>query len=89
MLAAKQAATAARQHWGIENNLHRVLDVVFAEDASRVRKDRGPENTALLRRIALTILKQVGGKESIRGKRLIAGWNNQFLEQLLREFLGI
>jgi predicted transposase YbfD/YdcC len=89
VLTAEQANAAARGHWGIENNLHWVLDVIFDEDNSRVRKDHGPENMAHLRRIALTMLKQCDSKGSIRGKRLVAGWDNEFLAKILREFLEI
>jgi hypothetical protein len=55
-------------------------------DRSRVRKDHGPENVALVRRLALSMLKAEGGKGSIRGKRLVAGWNNDFMEKLLFDF---
>jgi hypothetical protein len=63
------------------------LDVGFDEDRSRLRKDHGPENLALLRRLAVSVLKQAnGGKGSIRGKRLTAGWDNDFLERALLDF---
>jgi predicted transposase YbfD/YdcC len=75
-----------RGHWGVENSLHWVLNVTFDEDASRVRKDHGPENLALLRRRALSLLKRTdGGKESIKTKRLRAGWDNAFLEKVIFE----
>ncbi len=77
-----------RGHWGIENSLHWVLDVSFGEDRSRVRTDHGPENFALLRRMAVSTLTVEGSKGSIRGKRLIAGWNNEFLEAVLLDFAG-
>jgi predicted transposase YbfD/YdcC len=51
---AQQFAKTVRSHWGIENSLHYVLDVSFGEDGSRLRKDDGPENTAILRKVALT-----------------------------------
>jgi predicted transposase YbfD/YdcC len=83
--AAKAAAHASyiRGHWGIENGLHWVLDVSFDEDQSRMRKDHSPENMSLLRRLALSLLKQHGTKGSIRGKRLESGWNNDMLEEVL------
>jgi hypothetical protein len=62
------------------------LDVVFDEDRSRVRKDHGPENFALLRRMALSVIKAEESKGSIRGKRQTAGWNNDFLEKILLDF---
>ena len=85
-LSAKRFLEVIRGHWGIENSLHWVLDVAFDEDQSRVRKDHGPENVALVRRLALSMLKAEGSKGSIRGKRLIAGWNNDFMEKLLFDF---
>ena len=87
--SAKKFAASVRNHWGIENGLHWVLDVDFGDDASRVRNGHGPENFALLRRLALAVLKQDKRKDSIRGKRLIAGWDNDYLEQLLLGFLRI
>jgi predicted transposase YbfD/YdcC len=85
--SAKAFLSAARGHWGIENSLHWVLDVCFDEDRSRLRNDHGPENLALLRRLAVSILKQAeGGKGSIRRKRLTAGWDNDFLERALLDF---
>ena len=86
-LRAKPFLQAVRRHWGIENSLHWILDVTFEEDRSRLRTDHGPENFALLRRLAVSHLKQAdGGKGSLRGKRLVAGWSNDFLEQVLRDF---
>jgi predicted transposase YbfD/YdcC len=76
-------AQAVRGHWGIENSLHWVLDVAFREDESRIRKDHAPENSAILRHIALNLLKKVDPKKSVKRKRLIAGWDNQFLANVL------
>lgn len=76
---AKSYAHFIRSHWGIENGLHWVLDVCFDEDGSRMRTDHSPENMALLRRLALCLLKKHGGNGSIRGKRLQSGWNDEFL----------
>lgn len=88
VMSAEDFLGVIRGHWGIENSLHWVLDVSFGEDRSRVRTDHGPENFALLRRMAVSMLTAEGSKGSIRGKRLIAGWNNEFLESVLREFAG-
>jgi predicted transposase YbfD/YdcC len=87
--SAETFAQGVRNHWGIENGLHWVLDVCFGEDASRVRNGHGPENFALLRRLALAVLKQRQDKHSLRGRRLMAGWDNSYLEQLLLDFLRI
>jgi predicted transposase YbfD/YdcC len=80
---AKHMLRAARSHWSIENGLHWVLDIAFREDESRVRKDHAPENLAILRRIALNLLKQnTTVKRGIKNKRLVAAWNNDYLVQL-------
>lgn len=87
--SAKAFAQNVRSHWGIENGLHWVLDVCFGDDASRVRNGHGPANFALLRRLALAVLKQQTDKHSLRGRRLIAGWDHGYLEQLLLDFLRV
>ena len=79
-------AEVARAHWGIENGLHWVLDVTMNEDQSRIRKDNGPENLALLRRLALSLAKLEGSKGSMKGKLKKAGWDNAFLTRLLTQF---
>jgi predicted transposase YbfD/YdcC len=73
-----------RNHWGIENNLHWMLDVVFREDQSRTRKGNAPENMATLRKIALQVLNQQIDKQSIKSRRKIAAWNNDYLLQLIQ-----
>lgn len=81
---AKELARAIRAHWSIENNLHWVLDVVFREDESRVRTGHAAQNFALLRRMALAMIKsEKTSKSSIKGKRLSAGWNHDYLEKIL------
>src|SRR5262249_14838753 len=85
----KTFARAVRSHWGIENRLHWMLDVLFAEDQSRVRKGNGPANLGLFRRLALSILQQdTTSKDSLRGKRLSAGWDEERLLKLLTGFCG-
>jgi hypothetical protein len=80
--------TVVRSHWGIENRLHWVLDIAFAEDHCRVRKDNGQENFAILRHIALNLLKleKTSKRRSIRGKRLLAAWDNPYLLKVLAGF---
>jgi predicted transposase YbfD/YdcC len=80
----KRLAGAVRQHWGIENGLHWVLDVAFNEDRMRQRDRHGIENLALLNRLAVSILRQ---DETVKGgvkcKRKAAGWDDNYLLQLL------
>ncbi|MEG3437851.1 ISAs1 family transposase [Pannus brasiliensis CCIBt3594] len=81
---AEKMAGAIRSHWGIENTVHWILDVTFAEDKSRIRKENAPENFALLRRLALNILKQdIGDKRSVKRKRYLAGLDNDYLLKIL------
>lgn len=74
-----------RVHWTIENQLHWVLDVVFDEDGARNRKDNGPQNIALLRKIALNLLRSHPDKASIRRKIKKAGWDDMFLLSILAQ----
>lgn len=77
-------ARTIRDHWGIENKLHWSLDVSFGEDDCRVRDGHGAENLSRLRRMALNLLKQEKtAKRGIAGKRLKAGWDNNYLLKVL------
>jgi predicted transposase YbfD/YdcC len=80
---AKQLAHAVRSHWGIENSLHWVLDFTFREDESRTRKGHGAQNMAALRRLAITLLKREPSKQSLTTKRLMAGWDDDYLLRIL------
>lgn len=81
---AKAFLKAKRSHWGIENGLHWVLDIAFDEDHCRVRKDHAPENFAILRHLALNMLKQeTTVKAGIHAKRMKAGWDETYLLKVL------
>ncbi len=83
---AKEFGNAVRSHWGIENGLHWTLDIAFREDESRIRKDHAPENFAVLRHIALNLLKgETSFKGSIKTKRLMAGWETSYLEKVINK----
>jgi len=83
-ISALEAMVAARSHWGIENELHWVLDVAFREDDCRVRAGHAGENFAVIRHLAVNLLKSVKGtKVGIQNRRLRAGWDNAFLIRVL------
>lgn len=78
-------AHAVRSHWQVENACHWTLDVVFNEDQNRARRDAGPANLATLRRWALSLMRQdTTQKTGLKGRRLIAGWDPDYLLHLLR-----
>lgn len=88
--AAQNAAyfgVCTRNHWSIENQLHWYLDVVFAEDRQRVRKDHAPDNMAALRKMALQLLLAHKGKDSLKKVRKRAAWNENFLLQVIKSVL--
>jgi len=76
-------ARAVRSHWNIENKVHWVMDVCFREDQSRARSGHAAENLAMLRRLALNMLKREKKKRSIKGKMLNASWDHAYLLKLL------
>jgi predicted transposase YbfD/YdcC len=80
---AKKYAEVLRGHWGIENSLHWQLDITFGEDRNRVQKRHGGENLALVRKLALALLKRHKGEESMACKRLSAAYDTDFLEEIL------
>ncbi|MEN4011274.1 MAG: ISAs1 family transposase [Bellilinea sp.] len=81
---AKKILQAKRSYWGIENRLHWVLDIAFNEDHSRVRKDHAPQNFAILRHMALNLLKlETTVKAGIKAKRLKCGWDTDYLLKVL------
>ncbi len=81
---AKKILQAKRSYWGIENCLHWVLDIAFNEDHSRVRKDNAPQNFAILRHMALNLLKlETTVKAGIKAKCLKCGWDTDYLLKVL------
>ena len=82
-LQPKEFNQYIRNHWSIENSLHWQLDVTFREDLQRTKTGNAPENLAIIRKLSLQLLNKVTDKESIKSRRKLAGWNDQYLLQLL------
>jgi predicted transposase YbfD/YdcC len=82
-LSAADFAEAVRGHWGIENNLHWILDVTFNEDQSRLRTGHGAKNMAVVRHFALNLVRQVADKRSIKRRRKCAAWDPEYLVEIL------
>src|SRR3954469_16824264 len=83
-LSARSFGAAVRGHWSIENSCHWQLDMSFGEDRCRIRKGHADANFAIVRRMALSLLKnEKSQRVGVRSKRLTAGWNDDYLEQVL------
>lgn len=90
-VSAKMMLTYARSHWKVENLLHWQLDITFADDDSTLREGHGPENAALLKRMAVSMLRnaQVGKEKWMSGKRQIAALDPEVLKSIIAQFLAI
>jgi predicted transposase YbfD/YdcC len=84
-LDAATFARAVRGHWGIENRLHWVLDVVFRDDLARLRSGHGPANMAVVKHMAINLLRCAEPATSLKNRRKRAGWNTGYLEVLIRQ----
>ncbi|MCF6792424.1 ISAs1 family transposase, partial [Corynebacterium sp. MC-05] len=74
-----------RQHWGIENNLHWVLDVCFNEDKSRIRKENAPRNMGIIKKTVLNLfqsVKRANPRMSLKRIRKLAGWDSEFMDKI-------
>lgn len=83
LLSAQQFAGAVRAHWGIENRLHWVMDVVYRDDMMRLRTDYGPANMVVVRHFALNIVRNINEKGSLKCKRKKLAWDDDFLFRAL------
>jgi predicted transposase YbfD/YdcC len=83
IMLASFLGPAVRRHWAIENSLHWVMDMVFRDDECRVRTDHAPANFTTIKHMALNLLRKPSGKDSLRVKRKIAAWDDDFLASLI------
>jgi predicted transposase YbfD/YdcC len=83
LLLASQMASLVRDHWAIENSLHWVLDMVFRDDECRLRIDHAPANFTTLKHMALNLIRRAKTKDSIRLRRKVAAWDDEFLVSLV------
>lgn len=83
MQPAEQLAAIVRSHWAVENSLHWVMDMVFRDDECRLRTDHAPANFTTLKHIAHNLIRRAPGKESLRLRRKVAAWDDDFLERLI------
>ena len=84
-LCALAFARVVRAHWGVENHLHWVLDVIFREDLARFRTGDGPQNMAIIRHTTLNLLSRAKPTTSLKNRRKRAGWNVDYLETVIRQ----
>jgi predicted transposase YbfD/YdcC len=82
-MTAVHLAHVIRSHWAIENSLHWVMDMVFRDDECRVRTDHAPANFATIKHMAINLLRRPPGKQSLRGRRKAASWDDDFLASLI------
>ena len=80
---ARLLARAVRAHWAIENRLHWVLDVVFDDDLMRLRTDNGPQNMAMIKHMAMNLIRETPGKDSLKVRRKAAAWDTDYLRALI------
>ena len=86
-LSAQQFAGAVRSHWGIENRLHWILDVVFHDDLMRLRTEHGPANMATVRHLGLNLIRNIKGKTSLKVRRKTMGWNDDYLFNAIKALI--
>ena len=84
-LDAKTFAKAVRDHWGVENRLHWVLDVVFHDDLARLRTGFGPQNMAVVKHMAMNLIRHPKDRHSLKNRRKLACLNSDYLETLIRD----
>ena len=83
LLLAAQVGLIVRDHWAVENSLHWVMDMIFRDDECRVRTDHAPANFTTIKHMALNLLRRAPGKDSLRLRRKVAAWDDDFLAAIL------
>ena len=83
VLLAAQPGPIVRSHWAVENSLHWVLDMIFRDDECRVRTENAPANSTTLKHMALNLMRKPPGKDSLRVRRKLAAWDDDFLASLI------
>jgi predicted transposase YbfD/YdcC len=83
VLSANQIGPMIRGHWMIENGLHWVLDMIFRDDECRVRTDTAPANLATIKHRAYNVMRRAATKDSMRLRRKVAAWDDDFLASLI------
>ncbi len=79
----RNSAPIVRSHWAVENSLHWVMDMIFRDDECRVRTDHAPANFTTIKHMALNLLRNAPGKDSLRLRRKVAAWDDDFLASLI------
>ena len=82
-LARDQLGPVVRGHWSVENSLHWVMDMIFRDDECRVRTDHAPANFTTLKHMAHNLIRRAPGKDSLRLRRKVAAWDDEFLVSLV------
>jgi predicted transposase YbfD/YdcC len=82
-LPAKSLAAIVRSHWAVENSLHWVMDMVFRDDECRIRTDHAPANFTTIKHMALNLTRRAPGKDSLRLRRKVAAWDDDYLASLI------
>jgi predicted transposase YbfD/YdcC len=83
LLQAAPLGVIVRSHWAVENSLHWVMDMIFRDDECRVRTNHAPANVTTIKHMALNLLRNAPGKDSLRLRRKVAAWDDDFLASLI------
>ena len=83
VLPASKAGPVVRSHWAVENSLHWVMDMVFRDDECRIRTEHAPANFTTLKHMALNLTRKAPGKDSLRLRRKVAAWDDDYLASLI------